>query len=226
MDGFGRPGASRQRAGFRIGAAETARKGQAKQIVETKCNQCHFLHRLTQQRWTRANWQQKITWMRERIHERGANDSDRRGTEDRRRLSGHELFGHGTKSRTQWPAVENPLEGRRRQVHRHGFREPNHDAAHHDVVVDSRGVAWVNQLNVYALGKFDPKTYTFSQLAPPALGTKPGTLAHMGPPALGAGDSIWMADIGGTRRWLEFNTKTEKFNSGFGAHGFQGPDQR
>src|SRR5262245_21639252 len=38
-------------------------EGEGKAIVETKCNQCHFLHRLTQQRWTHANWEQKIKWM-------------------------------------------------------------------------------------------------------------------------------------------------------------------
>src|SRR5947209_4221933 len=49
--------------------------GEGKSIVESKCNQCHFLHRLTQMRWTHENWEQKIAWMRERIHERpGAQD--------------------------------------------------------------------------------------------------------------------------------------------------------
>src|SRR5579863_3448358 len=32
--------------------------GPGKSIVETKCNQCHFLHRLTQMRWTHDNWVQ------------------------------------------------------------------------------------------------------------------------------------------------------------------------
>ena len=31
-------------------------EGPGKAIVEAKCNQCHFLHRLTQERWTRNNW--------------------------------------------------------------------------------------------------------------------------------------------------------------------------
>src|ERR1700681_1166065 len=48
--------------------------GEGKAIVEAKCNQCHFLRRLTQMRWTHNNWEQKIAWMRERIHERGAID--------------------------------------------------------------------------------------------------------------------------------------------------------
>jgi|SwirhirootsSR2_FD_contig_61_3501024_length_1782_multi_4_in_0_out_0_1 virginiamycin B lyase len=198
-------------------------EGAGKQIVETKCNQCHFLHRLTQQRWTRANWQQKITWMRERIHERGANDL----TDEEQKIVVDYLVTNfsdkAPKAEPNGRLSRTLLKGDAAKYIAMDFENPNHDAAHHDVVVDSRGVAWVNQLNVYALGKFDPKTYTFSQFAPPALGTKPGTLAHMGPPALGAGDSIWMADIGGTRRWLEFNTKTEKFNSVLVPADFKGP---
>ena len=31
-------------------------EGAGKAIVEAKCNQCHFLHRLTQMRWTHDNW--------------------------------------------------------------------------------------------------------------------------------------------------------------------------
>jgi hypothetical protein len=34
-------------------------EGDGKQIVMQKCGQCHFLHRLTQMRWTRNNWEQK-----------------------------------------------------------------------------------------------------------------------------------------------------------------------
>src|SRR3979490_1718702 len=36
--------------------------GEGKAIVEAKCSQCHFLHRLTQMRWTHDNWEQKIAW--------------------------------------------------------------------------------------------------------------------------------------------------------------------
>ena len=48
--------------------------------------------------------------------------SDRSGREDRRRLSGEEFFEHHAEGRSQWPLVENPAAGRRRQVHRRGFR--------------------------------------------------------------------------------------------------------
>lgn len=197
-------------------------EGEGKAIVEAKCNQCHFLHRLTQMRWTKANWEQKITWMRERIHERGANDL----TDQEQKIvvdylaknfsnTTPKIDANGRLSRTL-------LKGDAAKYIAVDF-EGNPDAAFHDITIDPRGIAWVNQLNFYALGRFDPKTFTFSEVRPPDLGSKPGTLAHMGPPALGKGDSIWMADIGGTRRWLEFDTKNQRFTSYLVPTDFKGP---
>src|SRR5579871_3221478 len=40
-------------------------EGAGKEIVEQKCTQCHFLWRMTQQRWSHDNWEKKIAWMRE-----------------------------------------------------------------------------------------------------------------------------------------------------------------
>jgi hypothetical protein len=197
--------------------------GEGKAIVEAKCGQCHFLHRLTQMRWTRNNWVQKITWMRERIHERGANDL----TDQEEKIVVDYLaknFSNTTpKPDPNGRLSRTLLTGNAAKYIAVDFEGPNPDAAFHDLTVDPRGVAWANQLNVYALGKFDPKTFTFSEVRPPDVGKKPGTLAHMGPPSRGAGDSIWMADIGGTRRWLEFNTKTERFNSYLVPDDFKGP---
>lgn len=198
-------------------------EGEGKAIVEEKCNQCHFLHRLTQMRWTHANWEQKITWMRERIHERGANDL----TDQEQKIvvdylaknfnpQTPKIDANGRLSRTL-------LTGDGAKYIAMDFEGPNPDAAWHDIVVDRNGTAWTNQLNVYALGKFDPKTLTFSEVRPPDLGSKPGTLAHMGPPSLAPDGTIWMADIGGTRRWLNFDPKTERFSSVLFPADFKGP---
>jgi virginiamycin B lyase len=84
-------------------------------------------------------------------------------------------------------------------------------------------VAWVNQLNVYAVGRFDPKTFTFAEFRPPELGVTPGTLAHMGPPSRAADGSIWMADIGGNRRWLQFDPANQRFNSVLVQADYKGP---
>ena len=34
-------------------------EGEGKAIVEAKCNQCHYLHRLTQMRWTQSQLGEK-----------------------------------------------------------------------------------------------------------------------------------------------------------------------
>src|SRR5207248_4091897 len=47
------------------------------------------------------------------------------------------------------------------------FEGPNLDAAWHDVTVDPRGIAWVNQLNEYKIGKFDPRTFEFTEIPLP-----------------------------------------------------------
>ncbi len=189
-------------------------EGAGKEIVEAKCGQCHFLHRLTQMRWTHNNWEQKIAWMRERIHERqGAVDLT---AQEEKTVVDYlaknfsdttpKLDPNGRLSRT-------PLQGNAARYIAVDFAVPNPDAALHDVAVDPRGIAWVNELNQYSLGRFDPNTYEFTEISPPPGPTKVGILNHMGPPARGAGDSIWMGEVGANRRWLQFDTKYQEFTA-------------
>jgi virginiamycin B lyase len=187
--------------------------GEGKAIMEAKCTQCHFLYRPTQMRWTHDNWVQKIAWMRERIHERpGAIDL----TDQEEKIvvdylaknfsdTAPKADPNGRLSRTL-------LQGPAARYIAVDFAVPNPDSALHDITVDPRGVAWVNELNLYKLGRFDPKTYEFSQIDPPPGPRKLGILNHMGPPTRGAGDSIWMAEVGANRRWLQFDTKSQEFS--------------
>ena len=189
-------------------------EGEGKAIVEAKCTQCHFLHRPTQMRWTHDNWVQKIAWMRERIHERpGAIDL----TDQEEKIvvdylaknfsdTAPKADPNGRLSRTL-------LQGAAARYIAVDFAVPNSDSALHDITVDPRGVAWVNELNLYKLGRFDPKTYEFTQIDPPPGPRKLGVLNHMGPPTRGAGDSIWMAEVGANRRWLQFDTKSMEFST-------------
>src|SRR6266850_8433848 len=197
--------------------------GEGKSIVEGKCGQCHFLHRLTQMRWTRNNWEKKLTWMRERLTERP-------GTVDWTDQENAILVDYLSKNFSNTTPKPDPnsrlsrtlLQGPAARYIAVDFEIPNTDAALHDVTVDPRGVAWFNQLNEYKLGKFDPKTYEWIDIPLPPGPRKVGILDHAGPPARGAGDSIWMTEIGANRRWLQFDTKYQEFTTYPAPAGFSG----
>jgi virginiamycin B lyase len=189
-------------------------EGAGKAIVEQKCTQCHFMWRMTQQRWSHDNWEKKIAWMRERIHEkRGAvdlTDEEAKTVVDylaaNYSLDAPRADPNGRLSRT-------PLQGAAARYIAVDYAVPNLDSALHDITVDPQGIAWVNELNQYKLGRFDPKTYEFTEVSPPP-GPKPLTaLNHMGPPVRGVGDSIWMTEVGANRRWLQFDTKYQQFTA-------------
>src|SRR5262249_37851825 len=154
--------------------------GAGKAIVEEKCSQCHFLYRLTQMRWTRNNWEKKIAWMRERIHERqGAvdlTDQEEKTVVDYLAKNFSDTVPkpdpNGRLSRTL-------LQGDAAKYVAVDFAVPNSDAALHDIAVDRQGIAWVNELNEYKLGRFDPKTYEFTEITPPPGPRRVGVLNHM-----------------------------------------------
>ena len=198
--------------------------GEGKAIVEAKCGQCHFLHRLTQMRWTHKNWEKKIAWMRERVHERpGAIDLT-----DQEEKTVVDYLAKNFSNTTPKPDPNGRLsrtllQGAAARYIAVDFEIPNTDAALHDITVDPRGIAWVNQLNEYKLGKFDPKTYEFTDIPLPPGPRKVGVLDHAGPPVRGAGDSIWMSEVGANRRWLQFDTKYQEFTTFPAPAGFSGP---
>jgi virginiamycin B lyase len=199
-------------------------EGEGKAIVEGKCGQCHFLYRLTQMRWTRNNWEQKIAWMRERIHEKpGAQDLTDQEQKTVVDYLAKNFSDTTPKSDPNGRLSRTLLQGDAARYIAVDFAVPNSDAALHDITVDPRGVAWVNQLNVYKLGRFDPKTYEFTQIDPPPGPRKVGILNHMGPPTRGAGDSIWMGERGANRRWLQFDTRNNEFTEYPVPADFKGP---
>jgi virginiamycin B lyase len=199
-------------------------EGEGKAIVEAKCGQCHFLHRLTQMRWTHDNWEQKIAWMRERIHERpGAQDLTDQEVKTVVDYLAKNFSNTTPKADPNGRLSRTLLQGDAARYIAVDFAVPNSDAALHDIAVDPRGVAWVNELNEYKLGRFDPKTYEFTDIAPPPGPRKVGILNHMGPPTRGAGDSIWMAEVGTNRRWLQLDTKNMEFSTYPAPAEFKGP---
>ncbi len=155
--------------------------GDGKAIMEAKCTQCHFLYRPTQMRWTHDNWVQKIAWMRERIHEKpGAIDLTDQEEKIVVEYLAKNFSDKAPKADPNGRLSRTLLQGPAAKYIAVDFAVPNPDSALHDITVDPRGVAWVNELNLYKLGRFDPKTYEFTQIDPPPGPRKVGTLNHMG----------------------------------------------
>jgi virginiamycin B lyase len=189
-------------------------EGAGKAIVEQKCTQCHFLWRMTQQRWSHDNWEKKIAWMRERIHQkRGAVDLTDEEAKTVVDYLAANFSADAPRADPNGRLSRTPLQGAATRYIAVDYAVPNLDSALHDITVDSQGIAWVNELNQYKLGRFDPKTYEFTEVSPPPGPKQLTALNHMGPPVRGAGDSIWMTEVGANRRWLQFDTKYQQFTA-------------
>ena len=143
--------------------------------------------------------------MRERIHERGAVDLTEQEVTTVVDYLAKNFSNTTPKADPNGRLSRTLLQGPAARYIAVDFAVPNSDSALHDITVDAQGVAWVNELNQYKLGRFDPKTYEFTDILPPPGPRKVGVLNHMGPPVRGADNSIWMAEIGANRRWLQFD---------------------
>ena len=185
-----------------------------KEIVMTKCHQCHESERIVLLRFDRGKWESTVARMRQYIADQGANEvTDEEAQTVVNYLTKHYSGGPGTAN--QRPDVNSRLP--RTLVKPDAanyvavdYELPTPDRDPHDLTVDPRGVAWIPERNGFKLAKFDPKTFEFSEITPPAGPQGPTRLSD----AVGRdGDLIWLEDTSHNRRWLSFNTKTEKFTA-------------
>jgi virginiamycin B lyase len=188
-------------------------EGDGQQVVQSKCTQCHETERIVLLRFDRGKWESTVARMRGYIAAAGVkevsdeeakividylskNYSGQAGTANERpdanrRLPRALLKGAATK----YTAVDYEL--------------PDPDRDPHDLTVDPHGNAWVAERNGCCLAKFDPTTFAFSEVALPPAASKTVYLASA--IAQGRGDTIWFIDSGPNRRWLNYDTKTNKF---------------
>jgi virginiamycin B lyase len=188
-------------------------EGEGKAIVQTKCTQCHETERIVLLRFDRGKWESTVARMRGYIaaakvkevsdqeaktvidylskNYSGMAGSANERPDANRRLPRTLLKGAATK----YMAVDYAL--------------PDPDRDPHDLTVDPRGTAWVAERNGCCLAKFDPATFSFSEVSLPAASSKMVYLASA--ISQGRGDLIWFIDSGPNRRWLSYDTKTGKF---------------
>jgi streptogramin lyase len=183
--------------------------GNGKDIVEARCTTCHDTQRIVVKRTTLPEWEHIIDRMRGQMAIQGVPDisSQEAATvanylttafkpevayDPNSRLPRDLLTGKATKYR----AVTYDL--------------VNHYAEPHDVASDPLGNAWVAE-RAGKLGRFDPKSYEFVEVAPPPGPAAPNR-QRLGNPQIDSKGILWVAD-GPNGRWLSYDTKYDKFAS-------------
>jgi virginiamycin B lyase len=186
--------------------------GAGKEILEAKCKQCHETERIVLLRFDRAKWESTVDRMREYIADLGMQE-----VSDQEEAA---VVSYLTKNYSGAPGMANARPDANSRLPRtpvHGVaanyvavdfelpRDPERDP--HDLTVDPRGNAWVAERNGCCIAKFDPKTFTFTEIELP-----PGKVKSRISSAIGQdGDRIWVQDVSHNRRWLSYNTKTGAF---------------
>jgi virginiamycin B lyase len=187
-------------------------EGDGKQIVSTKCMQCHETERIVLLRFDKEKWANTVARMREYMVDNGAkqitdeeaatvvnyltkNYSGTAGTANQRPDSNSRL----PRTLAQGPAANYVAMD---------FALPTPDRDPHDLTTDPRGNAWIAERNGCCIAKFDPKTLTFAEIHPPAGAAQTRLSSSI---AKGPGDLVWVQDVGHNRRWMSYDTKTGKF---------------
>ena len=211
-----------RRPGERGGEAEAATRGAptlaegvGKQIVETKCAvACHDAQRIVRARADRGRWEEIIQNMR--LYARGSTLAKDLTDQEAKVLLDYVATNFGARERaarskpdpnsrlprtllqgeaTKYIAVEDEL--------------PIRDAEPHEVAVDSDGNGWVSQRRGGHLGRLDPKTLIYTDVAPPPA---PSKFLRLNGIRTGPNNKLWVMDGGPNRRWLSYDTRAREFS--------------
>lgn len=187
-------------------------EGEGKAIIQDKCTQCHETERIVLLRFDQAKWESTVARMREYIEDAGV-----REVSDQERAT---IVSYLTKNYSGGPGTANErpdansrlpktlLQGVGANYVAVDFelpRDPERDP--HDLTTDPRGNAWIAERNGCCIAKFDPKTFTFTEIELPVGKAKTRISSAIGHD----GDRIWVQDVSRNRRWVSYDTKTGEF---------------
>ncbi len=194
-------------------------EGPGKTIIETKCVGCHRNpDQVASHRVDRAQWKETIDGMR--MFMKGSSQLGMSMTDQEAAvLLDYDVKNFG-ESESGGPARAKPdpnsrlprtlLTGAATKYIAVEFEIPTHDTEPHEVTVDSDGNGWVSLRKTGLLGRMDPRTLAYTEIATP-----PGESSTVKLNAIWAGDNnkLWFIDYGPNRRWMAYDTKTEEFTS-------------
>ena len=190
--------------------------GNGKQLVTGKCTACHDAARIANARYDRAHWLDIIDDMQDYA----------RGSEIARELTNEEVnvlldyllanFSDSDRGRrARQPVDPNSrlprtlIQGDATKYIAVEFELPKTNVEPHELTVDNQGNGWLTQRTGGRLGRFDTKTFTYTELEPPAGATQKVRLNGI---VRGPDNKLWFVDGGPNRRWLNYDLASETFN--------------
>ena len=193
-------------------------EGPGKTIIETNCVGCHRNpDQVASHRVDRAQWKETISNMRMFMK---SSTLDRAMTDQEADVLLDYAVKNFGESESGRPARAKPdpnsrlprtlLTGAATKYIAVEFEIPTHDTEPHEVTVDSDGNGWVSLRKTGLLGRMDPRTLAYTEIATP-----PGESSTVKLNAIwaGANNKLWFMDYGPNRRWMAYDTRTEEFTS-------------
>jgi virginiamycin B lyase len=182
-------------------------EGASKTLVAQTCTPCHDVQRILVKRADHDMWDHIVHRMKARMSAAGqtvVNDEDAKKIVDYLGEKFPPIQPYDSNSRL--PTALQQGKGLKYRAVTYDLKDQY--AEPHDVAADPQGNAWVGE-RAGRVGRFDPKTLEFVELKTPP-GPAPEALQSLGNPQIDSHGIMWVPD-GPNKRWLSFDTKTEKF---------------
>jgi len=212
----GRP--PRQRGGEAEAATRgvpTLPEGAGKQIAETKCAVgCHDAQRVVRARYNRGRWEEVIRNMR--LYAQGSTLAKDLTDQEANIVLDYLTTNFGARERAARPKPDpnsrlprTLIQGEATKYIAVEYELPIPDAEPHEVTVDADGNGWVSQRRGGHLGRLDPKSLVYADIAPPPAPSKHLRLNAI---RIGPNNKLWLVDGGPNRRWLSYDTRAREFS--------------
>jgi len=189
-------------------------EGEGKQIVETRCVACHDAQRAVRVRADRGRWAEIIQSMR--LYAQGSSLAKDLTDQEAKVVLDYLATNFGARDRAARPKPDPNsrlprtfLQGEATKYIAVEYELPIPDAEPHEVTVDAEGNGWVSQRRGGHLGRLDPKTLIYTDIAPPPA---PSKFLRLNAIRIGPNNKLWLVDGGPNRRWLSYDTRAREFS--------------
>ena len=167
----GRLPGEQSRRGGEGGAGPALPEGEGKQIVEAKCVSCHDAQRIVRLRANGERWQTIFQNMR--AYAQGSTLAQPL-TDQETKVAMDYVMANFSGSGGSGKATPDPnsrlprtlLKGDATKYIAVEYELPNNKAEPHEITVDLEGNGWVTQRVGGKLGRLDPKTFSYTEIAP------------------------------------------------------------